>query len=371
MNIVNPQKIYQSGTATTINALNVRAQPATSADIVSMAQKGFQVSYDGYSTDGESISGNSKWYFTHDGYWFWDGGVTNIQEGRYQAGNNWAIVGYRVNELWNQSKGEGVKVAVLDSGLIADQADFLRKTNIVYYNAIDDSTNCNAGHGTECAGILCSDKGVAPEVDLIVINVTDSNGINTSGILKGLVKAVELGADIISMSFTIANDANFNAIHQAIQEAYQKNIVIVAAAGDSGSLSFPVDNYPASFPECLSIGGVDQNGIRSRASSMSNYLDLMGPGEGIPSLIDPNNTLNGTSFSTPFVAGIIAILLSIVKKNNKNLSLLALQDILKRSTNINITGNQYTKIGYGWGIIVPTQALTLIQNYLNNVPGAS
>jgi major intracellular serine protease len=284
---------------------------------------------------------------------------------------DWGFIDFKIDELWKLSKGSGITVAVLDSGLNYHLDDFKDNGNIFFYNAItgsdkkDDFLDDATGHGTECAGQLCAGGstifGVAPEIRLLVIKITnEAGGRETNAILKGLEKVIELGVDVISLSFTIPkSDANFEAIHEKIREADKKDIVVLASAGDSGGVKFPTDDYPAAFPECLSIGGIDRLRNRSKYSARSNLLDLMGPGEDMKSVAKAGSLISGTSFSTPFVAGIIAILKSVAKGKAINLPNSTLYDVLKKTADIKVSGT-YSKIDYGSGIIDPLAALNLL-----------
>lgn len=76
MNQTNQEKVLQTGKATTTTRLNIRSKPTTKADIVGVVNKNIQLAFDGYTAEGENISGISKWYFTREGNWFWSGGVS-------------------------------------------------------------------------------------------------------------------------------------------------------------------------------------------------------------------------------------------------------------------------------------------------------
>jgi subtilisin len=284
---------------------------------------------------------------------------------------DWGFIDFRIEELWKITKGKGVKVAVLDSGLNYNLDDFKDNGQISFYNSLinsdrkQDCADDSHGHGTECSGIICGQGivkyGVAPESELLVIKVTsDGGGIVPGAVLTGLDKAISERCDVISLSFSIPkNDANFEALHNIIKEAYNRDITILASVGDSGSLNFPQENYPASFPECLAIGGIDRTRKRGKNSSKCIYLDLMGPGEEIQSMLNPLRKVNGTSFSTPFAAGVLVLLKAFVLGQNKPLPNIELFDILKRTADINVNGS-YNTTEYGWGILDPVAAYKLI-----------
>ncbi|WP_166922327.1 S8 family peptidase [Flavobacterium poyangense] len=321
-----------------------------------------------------------RWYKDAVNQFYWGGGlqlISEIDNKEIQTTSidkkDWGFLDFKIDELWKFSRGENIKVAILDSGLNYKLDDFKNKTNISYYNACTDIESQEAcfdtsGHGTDCAGILCAQGydlwGVAPNITLDIIKIIDSNDEQSSdAILLGLERAIKLSVDVISLSFYIPNDDIIREkTHSKIKEAYNKGITIVSSAGNSGSKPKPANNFPASFPECLSIGGIDKNRIRSKASTKSDFLDLMGPGEDIFSLTQANNSIKGTSYSAPFVAGVIALLKSIAKSNNKPLSNIDLFDILKRSADTNILN--YNKVEYGWGILNPYSALNLLTDIL-------
>jgi subtilisin family serine protease len=359
---------------------------------------------EGFRFEGEQVSledipnpAMGTWYRDRDGYYYWGGGLmedievmappmeTSPREVTAPtaapeidpAKMGWGFKSFGIDKIWSETKGEKIKVALLDSGLNFNLDDFKDNPNISFYNAFNDSENKNdcldsdiTGHGTDCTAILCakgaSFYGVAPDISLVVIKITNQEGGRTIPAFKrGLSKAIDEGADVISISFSLAktnsNTNDIEDIHQLVKKAYNRNITIVASAGDSGTLSFPINLYPASFPECLSIGGITMNRKRSNSSCRSDFLDLMGPGENITSLFNPALPIKGTSFSTPFVAGVIALFKSHFLTSGKTISNMDLFDFLKRGADRNFSN--YNLLEYGWGILDPLSTLNLLENH--------
>jgi major intracellular serine protease len=313
-----------------------------------------------------------KWYKDREGFFYWAGGVEEkhevIKSTKIAEGKDWWYSHFKIDQLSAFSKGENIKLAILDSGLDFNSKHFQHKKNIHYYNAYldsstkDDCFDNDSGHGTNCAGIVCASgaglAGVAPDVELVVIKITNQHGSrDTKAFLRGLAKAIELKCAVISVSFQMRRDEHFEAIHNAIKKAYGLDISVVASVGNSGGLK-PIDTFPASFPECLSIGGINKTKIRSNASNQSNFLDLMGPGEEISSFTEVNQMIDGTSYSAPFVGAAIAAIKSAAKKNGRIITNVELYDLLKRSADKQITN--YNSLEYGFGIIDPIATLQLL-----------
>jgi subtilisin family serine protease len=213
------------------------------------------------------------------------------------------------------SKGTGVKVAILDTGIDLTHPDL--KANIKgNYNAINPrkTGNDDNGHGTHVAGTVAAMDntvgviGVAPEVSLYAVKVLDRTGNGwTSDIIEGIDWCIRNGIQVINMSF----GGSFNqSMGQAVYDAYAAGLVQVAAAGNSG-VSPPV--YPASYPETIAVSATDS---ADQLASFSNYGlaadDLAAPGVNIPSTWKGGGyrTLSGTSMATPHVTGAAALVIA-------------------------------------------------------------
>ncbi len=277
---------------------------------------------------------------------------------------DWGLVSLAVPDAWKVTRGEGIKVAVLDTGIAAQHADLK--------DAIDDAEdftssrfgwNDQNGHGTHCAGIVAARQnddgcvGVAPKSRLLVGKVLGDEGTGQSNwIVNGINWAIRRGADVISMSLGSPHpDA---AIHAAIKQAIEAEVIVICAAGNSGPGR--ADDYPGAFPEVISVAATNKNKRVSRFSSRSPTVAIAAPGEQVTSCWHqtPLATLSGTSMATPFVAGICALALAKHAKHGGGTPLETQEEMrehLRRSaTDIEEPGRDPSS---GWGLVDPTKLL--------------
>lgn len=245
--------------------------------------------------------------------------VVSLQDARQKA--CWGIRAFDLPGTWAKSKGEGVRVAVLDTGVDLDHPDLAR--NIVPgMNMIDPNRppQDDNQHGTHVAGIIAAENndigmvGVAPEAKIIPVKVLDRRGNgNLVDVSKGIRWAVdEGGADLICMSLGSPNPVQ--EVRKAIQHAQSKGVVCFVAAGNAGRTKKLF--YPAEYPETVAIGSIDENFSRSGFSNTGDGLDFMAPGGRIFSTVPDNwyAILSGTSMAAPFAVGVAALVLSYMRK---------------------------------------------------------
>ncbi|SEC46934.1 S8 family peptidase [Paenibacillus sp. GP183] len=229
-------------------------------------------------------------------------------------------------KIWNQTKGKGITVAILDTGCDLTHPDL--KDRIVggrnFTNDDEGKTDVYQdynGHGTHVAGTIAATQnnngvvGVAPEANLLIIKVLDRNGSGQyDWIINGIKYAIEQKADIISMS--LGGPADHPELHKAIQKAVSQNILVICAAGNEGDGVDTTDefDYPGCYNEVISVGAVDLERHSSNFSNSNNEVDLVAPGEKILStyLNGKYATLSGTSMATPHVAGAMALIKVLV-----------------------------------------------------------
>lgn len=270
--------------------------------------------------------------------------------------------------------GKGVKIAVIDSGINASHSDF-NQTNILQgYNCIPGTKNVNdcsdnVGHGTMVAGIIAAQtdnelgiSGMASNAQIIPIKITDKITLNISNILAGIEKAIDTDCDIINMSFGangLDNDA-MATLKELIDKAEEKGIIVIAAVGNTGHIDNAM-NYPAGFDNVIGVGSVNESLTVSDFSQRNNSVFVTAPGNNITSISNSGGieSSNGTSFSTPIVTAVTAI----IKEICPNYSL---QDIKKllMDTSTDAGANGYD-VKYGYGILNVSK---IIEELNENIP---
>lgn len=229
--------------------------------------------------------------------------------------------------------GSGVKVAILDTGIDASHEDLNVAGGASFIagepNALEDGNS----HGTHVAGTVAGLNnslgvlGVAPAAELYAVKVLDSSGSGTySGIAQGIEWAVDNNMDVINMS--LGGSSGSTALQQAVDNAYNSGIVVVAAAGNSGSKGKRnTIGYPAKYASVIAVGAVDSSNNRASFSSVGDELEVMAPGVSVLSTVPGNgyDSYNGTSMASPHVAGAAALILA----NNPTLTNIQVRELLK------------------------------------------
>ncbi|KAF0817510.1 MULTISPECIES: S8 family peptidase [unclassified Cytobacillus] len=231
-------------------------------------------------------------------------------------------------KVWSESKGKGIKVAVLDTGCDISHPDLKDRVVGGRNFTDDDNSDPNSfkdynGHGTHVAGTIAAHEndagviGVAPEADLLIVKVLNKDGSGQyEWIINGIHYAIEQNADIISMS--LGGPADVPELHDAIKAAVDKNILVVCAAGNEGDGDDSTDEfaYPGCYNEVISVGAVNLKRDSSEFTNSHNEIDLVAPGEGILStfLDGKYATLSGTSMAAPHVSGALALIKEFANK---------------------------------------------------------
>lgn len=231
------------------------------------------------------------------------------------------------DNYWNKTKGQGITIAVLDTGIDTDHPDLQPNLRLALDFTHDNSPEDVVGHGTHCAGIIagCDNGvgiiGVAPRASLISLKVLTQGKGNSSTLAKGLNWVLdnhkEYNIRIVSMS--LGSTAHDFHIEKIIKQLKDLGIIVICAAGNSGQGT--IRNSTISFPArlaskglCISIGAVD-NYLGLAGFSSTGHLGevtFVSPGVDIYStfLNGQYIKLSGTSMATPAIAGFVALILA-------------------------------------------------------------
>lgn len=228
----------------------------------------------------------------------------------------WGLTAIQVPKLWPRTKGQGVRIGIVDTGVDFTHPDInaslYRGVNILNRHQLPIDDN---GHGTHIAGTLVASnastgiRGVAPQASLFPIKAFDRDGAAyVSDIILAIHWCISNRMNIINMSFGMS--AYSPALHNAVKSAYAQEIVIVASAGNQGKRN--MIDYPARFPQTVAVGAINRGNRIAAFSNQGGSVDVYAPGEAIYStwLRGQYNELSGTSMATAHVSGVIALLLT-------------------------------------------------------------
>jgi membrane-anchored mycosin MYCP len=239
----------------------------------------------------------------------------------------WAEQALNFTKAWPVTEGAGVTAAVVDSGVDWNSQLAGRLSGIDLTGTGPE--DC-AGHGTLVAGLIgAADQqksngnpfyGVAPAASILSVKVTvgssspGSAGTNT--LAQGIYDAAFLGAQVISISIQVSDPTPLLA--DAVQYAISRNAVIVAAGGNDNAPGCNSDPqtcqgpfYPASYPGVLSVGALNTDGTLGDFSDARSNVRVTAPGVEIWSTAPGGYTEDqGTSFATPFVSGVAALIIA-------------------------------------------------------------
>jgi membrane-anchored mycosin MYCP len=231
----------------------------------------------------------------------------------------WAQERLGASQVWPLTRGKGVSVGVVDSGISATHPQ-LHGAVTGQDNVLDGSSPAEdcAGHGTLVAGIIAGRGapdagfvGVAPDADLVNIktlqNVERAEGAEDQ-IARGIDAAVAAGVDVINVS--AASYTSSSRLQRAVQKALDRDIVVVAAAGNDEQRTGAA-MYPAAYDGVLTVAATGEDGNLADFSVMQDYIEVAAPGEQIiaPAAIGDGYVggASGTSFAAPYVAGVAAL----------------------------------------------------------------
>jgi subtilisin family serine protease len=260
--------------------------------------------------------------------------------------SNYGLDLINVEEAWKKTKGKGVKIAVIDTGVDMSHPDLIHslKGTINMHNRTTDVTD-DYGHGSHVAGLLTGlHTGVAPEAELYVAKVLNDKGQGTmANVLDGISFAINYGVDVLCMSLGVPARLPV-PLEQRLLDARAKGITVVCAVGNGNKNTL---EYPSKYEDIIAVGGVDQEGQRASFSNYGKEIDISAPAMNILSTYKDSNyaKMTGTSMASPLVAGAIALLISDARSQGIELKPKQIREII--ATRL----NDRHSYQYGWGIL--------------------
>ncbi|MFD0358175.1 type VII secretion-associated serine protease mycosin [Streptomyces sp. NPDC127110] len=288
----------------------------------------------------------------------------------------WGLLALRAEEAWGTTQGDGVTVAVLDTGVDATHPDLsgqvLDGTDLVGMGA-GRGDRAWARHGTAMASIIAGrghgpDRsqgvlGIAPHAKILPVRVILEEGdpgrnkardSKSGALAEGIRWAADHGADVINLSLGDDSDSAHHeaAEDEAVQYALGKGVVVVASAGNGGERGDHT-SYPAAYPGVIAVAAVDRQGRKAPFSTRHWYATVSAPGVDVV-IADPDRSYYegwGTSAAAAFVSGAVAL----VKAAHPGLSPAQVKKLLEDTAAERPAGGRDD--GRGHGTVDPVAAL--------------
>ncbi|MEM9920754.1 MAG: S8 family serine peptidase [Bacteroidota bacterium] len=321
--------------------------PSTLSTLESTIAPETDIMCDGWTLDGDTISGNSIWLRDTQGRFFWSGAISKALFDQWIPANipfpepvvDWSKSCIELPDAWLQTQGEGIRIVLIDSGIDIEHPnlDHIAEDHRSGAVQIVNPTEDVEGHGTHCSGIVNARlyfgkgiKGIAPKAEVFVFKARDDRkGYNSRRVKEGIEWAKTKKADIISMSLNAIPQANLGA---TLKETASQGVVLLAAGGDNTELLNNKILFPARSPHCIAVGAINdrtfnqsiaplyQQNVAAPLERLNFILPLLEMNSCF--LTQPNGTEapyfkkeKGSSMATAYMSGVFALLLSHLRNN--------------------------------------------------------
>ncbi len=269
----------------------------------------------------------------------------------------WHLAKIQAPTAWTTTQGEGIIVAILDTGVDATHPDLAGHV-LAGWNTASNSTLSSDvyGHGTMVAGTVAASTNngigvaaIAGDAQILPVRVTNSTDgyAYYSDIAEALTWAADHGAKVANISYDVTPSA---AVTSAAQYLRSKGGVVVVAAGNAGINPGYADN-----PSMISVSATGSTDTKTSWSSFGNYVDVSAPGSGIWTTTNGGGyaAVSGTSFASPATAAVVALIMA----SNPGLSPSEVEDVLIKS--VDDLGAQGWDTSYGNGRINAARAVQM------------
>lgn len=286
----------------------------------------------------------------------------------YIRDKQWVIDVVNYKKVWSESQGQGVTVAVVDTGVDGNHPDLtgqvLKGRDFVHSGG--NAQNDTNGHGTGMASLIAGHghgsnnsagvMGLAPKSKILPIVGGVKDKFNSEQWAAGVRYAVNQGASVINLSFTDPSSGPGSAGAKAIAYAQQHDAVVVAGAGNDGVAELP---YPAKLPGVVAVGAVDESLNIWDNSNFGDGVTLTAPGVNIVRADTGHSNgyaeADGTSDATAYVSATAAL----IRAKYPDLTAgQVINRMIKSATFLNHDVKKVPDEKYGYGIIGPYAALT-------------
>lgn len=324
-------------------------------------------------------------------YFEWNSSVDNVPR------NPWFLEKLQMEQAWRIATGKGIKIAVIDTAISTAGTAYLPESRFSAYTVVYDNDNdvkqgYDCEHGTNVAALIGAERvpgmpsnfaGIAPESEVIAIRALHSSTETQpyDETIAAIREAIKIpGLRIINISQAGDYDrADYAAV---IQEALDKGIIVVAAAGNRGALEGAAAAYPAAYPGVISVGMTAPDDSAAPNSYFSPYQQVTVGAPGVAMVsVSPSNPqwdpdrpgerqiyrfgsvgtagggaeFAGTSFAAPIVTGVIALMLEQADAQGVRLTHDQVAQILRDTADPPASAAPDPQIG--WGVVNPLRAL--------------